>query len=152
MFGSSKELTKLRAVVTGLREELAEARGRLAGREDGRTAVAVQMAERCTDLTRQRDVAARGTERAVGDVRRALRIVAGHVLAVQSGSTADDSITLLIDEFAAAGLPLQAALLALQTERAESAVRVTASEAAAAVSSAPRTGPWPGPLPPHATS
>lgn len=137
-----------RTLIATLREQLSDARGQLRGREDGRADIAVQLADRNTELTRQRDAAARGAERATGDVRRALRMVAGHVLDVQAGAEADDSIRLLLDEFMAAGLPLRAILIQLQAERAEATVTVSATAAAAAVATAPRTGPFAGPLPP----
>jgi hypothetical protein len=128
-----EELTSINA---GLREQVAGLKGQAAGERRGEIRVAVQLADRNTDLTRERDAEAGRARRATRDVRTALRLIAAHVLDLQGGATPDDSAQLLLDEFITVGLPLRGALLQLQAERADNAAP-TAAACAAAVAAAP---------------
>lgn len=125
------------ATTAALREQLAETRGELRGYHRGEHRVAEQLAEDIRRSAVREDQAHRTAARATGDLRRLLRLVAEHVLDVRQGVPRPDSVELLAETLAAHGFALRQALVALQVERAEAAGRVSASEAAAAVATAP---------------
>jgi|GEM_PF-3853593 len=124
-------------IIAALREEVAGLRGQLAGRDDGRTEAVAQLARHNSTLTRERDDALRRARGAERHVVTALRLVAAHLLDLPGQPAVETATGLLVDEFAAAGLPLRGAMAQLRAERADSSARVSAAEAVAAVATAP---------------
>lgn len=122
---------------TRLREALAETRGELAGLRRGENTVAQQLARDIRLGTLREEQHRTTAARAYADVQAVLRSVAAHLLDLRGGVDGATAAEILAEELTAAGVPLRNAFIAVQVERADSAAQVSASEAAAAVASAP---------------
>lgn len=122
------------------RTKVAELKAEMRGERRGKALVAEQLAADvrlgATREERHRVTAAR----AYADMQRLLRIIAAHVIDVQETAESKETAEmtgLLRDEIEAAGISLRSAFITVQVERADSAAKVTAQEAVAAVVQAP---------------
>jgi hypothetical protein len=122
------------------RTKNAELKAERRGEDRGRYVVAEQLAKDLRLGAVREEQHRKNAAQAYQDLQRTLRIVAAHIL--DSRATAGQTETaemaeLLVDELTTAGLPLRAAFIAVEIERADAAATVSASEAAAAAVNAP---------------
>lgn len=141
MFGSKRQqIETLQSTVAELRAKVAELQGEARGEQRGRYVVAEQLAKDVRMSALREEQHRRNAAQSHGDLQRAMRIVAAHVLDVRGSASepeAAEHAELLSEEFETAGLPLRGAFIDVQTARANATVKVNAAEAAAAVASAP---------------
>lgn len=142
----AEKIRELQDAVRGLREQVGEMNAERRGEDRGRWVVAEQLANDVRLGTLREERHRKNSARSHGDLQRALRLVAAHILDVR-GSAAEpeaaEHAELLAEEFETAGIPLRSAFIAVQIERADAGARVTAAEAAAAVTNAPAPRPVP---------
>lgn len=125
------------AQLADLREQVAELQGELRGERRGEHRVAEQLAADVRQSALREEAAKTSAGRAVEDVRRLLRMVAGHVLELRAGTEGTAAAEALVGLVARAGLPITGAIIRLQIERADAITRTDAHMSAAALASAP---------------
>lgn len=125
----------LESTVAGLREQVSGLRGELTGERRGESRVAAQLAADISAKTLSEDAHRKARDRAVGDVRRLLRVVAEHV--DDERTTGSTSIELLVDAVVLAGFPLDWHLREVAIDRADETARAHAGMSASALASAP---------------
>lgn len=118
------------------REYASQMRGELQGVLRGEARATEHLADRLTQLVTENAECKRVKDRAVGDVRTLLRLVASHVEDVRAGVEATTGIEILVDELHVHGLSLNAFLQQARAERADGQAKASAAEAASAVASA----------------
>lgn len=144
----SEEIDRLQRETRKLNRRLAQADAELHGMRKGGDLVAAQLANDIRRGAIREEQQRVNAARAYQDLQRALRLVAGHVLDMRGSAQEPETVEaceLLVDEFAATGIPLRPALLAIEVERAEAGARVTAAEAAAAIVVTNAPAPQPAP-------
>lgn len=115
------------------REYASQMRGELQGVLRGEARATEHLADRLTQLVTEAADRKRVTDRAVGDVRTLLRLIASHVLDVRAGVNAEAGIEILVDELHVHGLNIGPALQQVSAQRADGQAKVSAAEAAAAI-------------------
>lgn len=125
------------AQLAALREQVAELKGELRGERRGEHRVAEQMAADVRQSALREETAKQAAGRAFEDVRRLLRMVAGHVLELRAGAEGTAAAKALVDLVARAGLPLNGAVIRLQIERADAITSRNAHMSAAIIAEAP---------------
>jgi hypothetical protein len=137
-------IDRLQAELAGVREQLAEAKGEARGERRGEYRVANQLAADLGEIAVRADRSDQAAKRAVADVRSLLRLVAEYVNDMTAtGADPTAATRVLLDQCAEHGFPLSRELLQVRLQRAIDAdndARVSAAEAAAAVTSAPGPG------------
>jgi hypothetical protein len=133
----AQELTiqALESTIAGLREQVSGLRGELTGERRGESRVAAQLVADISAKTLSEDAHRRARDRAVGDMRRLLRVIAEHV--DDERTTGSTSIELLVDAVVLAGFPLDWHLREVAVDRADEAARAHAGMSAAALTTAP---------------
>lgn len=136
----ARRIEDLQEQLRAARTQAVELTAEMRGEDRGRYVVAEQLARDIRlGALREEQHRVRANQN-YGDLQRALRIVVGHILDVRETAESPETAErceLLRDQFEAAGIPLRPAFIALQVERAESAAKVSASEAAAVIASTP---------------
>jgi hypothetical protein len=123
------------SVIAGLRELASGLKGELTGERRGESRVTAQLARDIEQSAVREHACRQARDRAVGDVRRLLRTLAGYVLDERAAGS--DAIEQLVDAVTLAGFSLNGPIAMVAAERADAAARHGAHMSAAALASAP---------------